>query len=273
MRSLDYDIRTGVAILHGSEHFPDDYNYIYVSTNEFVSGYYKYVPLEGKRVLTVAASGDHILQAVSNGAKEIDTFDKNRFQIYFAKLKLAALKTLSREDFISYFNWQHEKFLDKKIYGKIRECLDDDVCIFWDNMYVSGWLDKFHGNIINYYRFSDDGSDSYSSPDRYEDTRNKLDSVLINYSYDDLHTFIENLADDRKYDAVFLSNIYDHLSFLKKKRFYKFISTECSRHLTDDGLMVVYTPIGQNNLVFSSYERNEKFDRGKVYVYHKNNRN
>lgn len=267
MSSLDYDISVGVAILHGNEHFPSDYNYIYISTNEFVSGYYKYIPLEDRKVLTVTSSGDHILQAVSNGAKRIDTFDKNKFQLYFAKLKITAIKVLSREDFISYFDWNDEKFLNKQIYSKIRDYLDDDVLVFWDTMYVRGWLDKFYDNIINYYRFSDDGLDSYCSPDRYDDTRSKLDSAFISYTHSDLHTFVENLPDDELYDAVFLSNIYDHLSFFKRKKFYKFISEECSKHLTKDGAIVAYAPVAEKNLTFDYYQNQKHFDRGKIYIY------
>ena len=273
MSSLDYDISVGVAILHGNEHFPSDYNYIYISTNEFVSGYYKYIPLEGRKVLTVTSSGDHILQAISNGAKRIDTFDKNKFQLYFAKLKIAAIKVLSREDFISYFDWNDEKFLNKHIYSKIRDYLDEDVVTFWDTMYVRGWLDKFYDNIINYYRFSDDGLESYCSPDRYDDTRSKLDSALISYDHSDLHAFIDNLSDDELYDAIFLSNIYDHLSFLKRKRFYRFISDECSKHLTDDGVIVAYAPVAEENLTFANYQNQKNFDRGKIYVYRRGDNN
>jgi len=271
MSKLEKDIAVGLNILAGYDYFPEDYNFVYLSTNEAISRYYNFASLEGKNVLTVASSGDHILQAVCNGADSIDTFDKNRFQIYFAKLKLAAVKTLQFSEFIDYFNALGDAFLQKSTYMKIRDVLEDDIRAFWDGMYYRGRIELFYKFLFNYYRFVDDGAGSYRLSDAYEKTKNKLDSVQINFCHADLHSYMRNPDNNMEYDAIFLSNIYDHLSLIKKIGFYQFVHKEIDGHLTDDGMAFVYAPVANKNVEMSQYV-SSKFKPGKVYVYRKNDK-
>ena len=78
---------------------PKEYQSTFLVTNEPIAQYYNIFPIKNGRVLTVASSGDHILQAVCNGANIIDAFDNNKIALYFTKLKIAAVKALNQDEF------------------------------------------------------------------------------------------------------------------------------------------------------------------------------
>lgn len=77
-------------------------SFIYRFTNEKINEYQKYLE-NRKKVLTVTASGDHILNSVLAGTKEIDSYDISRFPRYFFELKKAAILSLSKEEYLQFF--------------------------------------------------------------------------------------------------------------------------------------------------------------------------
>ena len=60
----------------------NEYSSIYTFTTENLGGYIKKLNLKNKKVLTVTASLDHMLNLVLNGVKEIDNFDINKNTYY-----------------------------------------------------------------------------------------------------------------------------------------------------------------------------------------------
>ena len=50
---------------------------IYSFTTENISGYFNYLDFKNKNVLTVSASGDHIINAFYKGARSVTGFDIN----------------------------------------------------------------------------------------------------------------------------------------------------------------------------------------------------
>lgn len=77
-------------------------SFIYRFTNEKINEYQKYLE-NRKKVLTVTASGDQILNSVLAGTKEIDSYDISRFPRYFFELKKAAILSLSKEEYLQFF--------------------------------------------------------------------------------------------------------------------------------------------------------------------------
>ena len=77
--------------------------WIYPFTNENIKGYYELFDFEDKDILCVTSSGDHVINSIFKGAKNIDAFDQNILSKYYTELKIGAIKTLSLEEFINFF--------------------------------------------------------------------------------------------------------------------------------------------------------------------------
>lgn len=70
----------------------------YKWTNELMK-LYPQDDFNDKKILTITASGDHALEAVLNGAKDIDSIDINIFSKHFSELKIAMIKKYDHMDF------------------------------------------------------------------------------------------------------------------------------------------------------------------------------
>lgn len=175
------------------------FSWIYPFTNENISEYYKYIDFKNKNVLTATSSGDHALNSILCGAKNIDTFDINPLAKYYSELKIAAIKTLSLEDFIKflykkgYFNNRH--YLSKDAYDILKKELKDEYREFWD-YFFSTYNSK---RIYKSHLFTDDFLDlkklkicnDYMNEKKYSILRTKLKDMEINYH----DISIENLSD------------------------------------------------------------------------------
>ena len=101
------DIEAALGLLNHDKNFlrTSKYNMIYQHTNEELDYYMSKFPIRDGKVLTVAASGDQTLQAISLGAREVTTFDINKFTYYFTYLKYVASCVLEYDEFIKYFGY------------------------------------------------------------------------------------------------------------------------------------------------------------------------
>ena len=71
-------------------------------TTENIAGYYKYLDFSNKNVLTVSASGDHIINAFYKGAQQVCGFDINYLSLLYTELKLVALLNLEYKEFLQF---------------------------------------------------------------------------------------------------------------------------------------------------------------------------
>ena len=108
----------------------DAYTKIYMHSNENLKEYVS--DLQGKRVLTVAASGDHLFSALLAGATSIDIFDVNKFTLMYVELRLYALKYLNPVDLIHFFT-----YLDVEAYLKFNDYLPDNLKEFFDYLFLT----------------------------------------------------------------------------------------------------------------------------------------
>ena len=88
-------------------------------SNENISEYYKLYNFNNKDVLTVIGSGDQALSAIYRGAKKVDVFDINKLSYYLLMLKKYAIKSLTYNEFITFFNPSTEISIIDELYKKI----------------------------------------------------------------------------------------------------------------------------------------------------------
>ena len=272
MLDVKKDIEVGVKILKAPPFvtsFPENYNFMYGVTNEALSEYYKYFPIEGRNVLTIASSGDHILEAMRYNASKIYAFDKNRFAIYMSKLKVAAVKALSYEEFIKYFEFNPFCI---SVYLKIRDYLDDDTRLFWDELYNSGqFKEEYEKIVLGMY-----GSKRYSLYNGQEENYNiikKNSNIDIKYIDCDFFMLQSNLGTGISLGSIFLSNIADWMQYEGNQipLYRNYIERVLDRYLDNDGMIAAYTGVYETNKLVTAYF-DESIDIGKdnkVLIYRK----
>lgn len=107
---------------------------MYVYATEMVGHYYKSIGLKGKRVLTIAGSGDQVANALFYEAGEVIGFDINRNALYMTELKLSAIRALSYNEFFRYFS-QTKAGFDEVLYHKIFPLLSSRCQKYFDKLY------------------------------------------------------------------------------------------------------------------------------------------
>ena len=107
----------------------DQTSFVYKKTNERLQD----IPdiLENKkRVLCVIGSGDQLLNILLSKPDKVDAFDISVFPRYFLELKIAAIKTLSREEYISFFiddiDHRKEDYYDDLFFERIAPVLGEE---------------------------------------------------------------------------------------------------------------------------------------------------
>lgn len=201
---------------------------VYRWTNEALR-LYPQNNLENKKVLAITSSGDHALDAVLNGALDIDCLDINEFSKYVSSLKIAMIKAYDYKNFkekYELFTNVHKEGLSSymKILDDISIYLMSDERRFW---FIYGkWLEKNH--LIHYgqYLFRNDKNcfienNRYYDKNNYNILKERLDGVSIKYHDGDIID-VTNILNGNMYDAVYLSNIiarintYLDIEFLMK---------------------------------------------------------
>ena len=220
-------------------HF-SDIDGIYRWTNEYMNLYPK-ESLEGKSVLTVTSSADHALEAILCGATNIDSIDINIFCKYYSALKIAMIK---KYDYSKFFHnimlFTSEYFISEK-----KEILEQI------SMYLTPSEIEFLNTYINRGAFSSifcgttDGSRNiYYCEKKYNELKDRLDDININY-YDSDLVNIDKVIPDKKYDCMYLSNVLERVlgcygsEKLNKKNTDELLQT-LIKHLNDYGLMYNY---------------------------------
>lgn len=197
------------------------FNQIYSFTTERISGYMSEV---GENVLTVCGSGDHALNAILLGAKQITQFDLNLKALYWSELKFKALLEFSYTKFLEFFlDREQSTVLDYQLYIALAEKLTVLSRTYFDQMY----------SFFNYdgqaFRNSVEFNLAYDLPklklfsnqyllneNNYLILKEKLTKVkIVNIcsTISNLSAFIE----DQTYDSVFLSNLTDYAQLLYPK--------------------------------------------------------
>lgn len=233
---------------------------IYSFTTENISGYFEYLDFTNKNVLTVAASGDHIINAIYKGAKEVYAFDINYLALIFTHLKLVALEQLEYEEFLQFFMINEKDDISKnkdalnyEIYvNKLRKFLPENIAKNWDILYKTFKNNGY--NLRNSYIFNNkyDNNCVKVSSNLYLKTKFDYDKVrkrikrkeiiLINSNYKDLNYY--NLPNFKKYGIIIMSNISDYI-----KNLYNKDSNYLEEYIKD----IMYKFKNKNNKIVCAY--------------------
>ena len=71
--NFENNLSNATSICEGKLHYNSEFSRIYSFTTENIAGYIEYFDLNNKNLLTIGSSGDQILNAFYNGAKDIDS--------------------------------------------------------------------------------------------------------------------------------------------------------------------------------------------------------
>ena len=188
------------------------YSKIYAFTTENIAAYYSGIDFKDKRILTICSSGDHILNACLLGCKKIDCFDINIFTRYYMFLKFSAIKALSYQEYNVFFTGVNK--FDQNIYNKISNLLDDDIKLFWDNVYINCDINEMIEKLFMKTDYSKTNAiyNLYFKEENYNILKNILlnEDIEINFIQSDILDLYNKISVN--YDYIFLSNIVDYLS-------------------------------------------------------------
>ena len=231
-----------------------EYGKIYHHTNENLKGY---IPnLEDKKVLTVSASGDHLLNCVGMGTTQIDTFDVNKYSPLYQDLKIYAVMFLSPDESLEFI-----KTLRYDLYLKFRDVLPDNVREFFDFLYHNYSLyqinnilffecDIHPSEINNYYEI---------------DILNKIKDNLKYLKHNHYETNFFNMTDQitTTYDTIFLSNISHYVNPELFMNYLEYVSEYC---LNDNGeiyIAYIYNTHGIKSPIDGLLHVSDKFKINK----------
>ena len=157
-----------------------------------------------KSVLTVAGSGDQALFYKLSGAENIDTFDVNINAGIIQDIKCAAIKDLSRDEYIDLLTRLYRADSNRII-------TTPQICRLWDLFSPDtqqALLNNRSGMMFGA------GHDIFAYPENIptDDEYKKLGRLLdkkFNFIWSDLERLGTKLQ--RKYDLINISNIFDYI--------------------------------------------------------------
>lgn len=212
-------VRGNYSNLNGKNTFHSE-SFIYKKTNEKLNEFIDLL-LNKDKVLSVIGSGDQILNTLLTKPSKIDAFDISVFPKFFLKLKIASIKSLSRDEYIKFFFSTTETFLDEYYddlyFDKIRKELDIDAEDFWTYLFqYNDWYDIYNSTLFSSESVFGEQAiiqNKYLDNDEYYNLRDILQSVQINY----IESNLLDLKINDTYDLIYLSNI---LEYVKKSAYF-----------------------------------------------------
>ena len=212
-------VRGNYSNLNGKNTFHSE-SFIYKKTNEKLNKFIDLL-LNKDKVLSVIGSGDQILNTLLTKPSKIDAFDISVFPKFFLKLKIASIKSLSRDEYIKFFFSTTETFLDEYYddlyFDKIRKELDDESEDFWTYLFqYNDWYDIYNSTLFSSESVFEEQAiiqNKYLDNNEYYKLRDILQNVQINY----IESNLLDLKINDTYDLIYLSNI---LEYVKKSAYF-----------------------------------------------------
>lgn len=212
-------VRGNYSNFNGKNTFHSE-SFIYKKTNEKLNEFIDLL-LNKDKVLSVIGSGDQILNTLLTKPSKIDAFDISVFPKFFLKLKIASIKSLSRDEYIKFFFSTTETFLDEYYddlyFDKIRKELDIEAEDFWTYLFqYNDWYDIYNSTLFSSESVFEEQAiiqNKYLDNDEYYKLRDILQSVQINY----IESNLLDLKINDTYDLIYLSNI---LEYVKKSAYF-----------------------------------------------------
>ena len=238
---------------------------IYSFTTENISGYFKRLEFSNRNVLTVAASGDHIINAIYCGAKKVVGFDVNYLALIFTELKLIAIQELEYIEFLEFFLINEKNDIDKNknalsyqtYFNKLRTKLSDtgkeNLDILYENFNNNGY--ELRNSYIFNNKYDNNSLKIFSNlylKDEFEfkKTKKKIKNkeiFLINSNFKDID--LNKLPNIGSYDIILMSNISDYI-----KNIYDIETNYLEEYIKE----IIYKFKKENNKIVCAYLYNIK---------------
>ncbi|MBQ8659864.1 MAG: hypothetical protein IJ475_03415 [Bacilli bacterium] len=235
--------------LTGSSPFIQNSGYesLYTHATEDMATYYKAFNAT-KTHLCIGASGEQVVNAILFGAQEIDVYDSNRLCRHALHLRLAAIESLTLEEYFEYY-----KSFSRILFDKIAYYLPQDEIIYWATVYSIFGPHNLNAGLgiaellFTYKKLDDDlikKINPYLTPENYNKLKRLIHRVKINYIDSDLYNLPKHIK-DKTYDVINLSNIYEYLNYSKDvniknaKTYHKFVMQELYTRLNQNGTILV----------------------------------
>ena len=203
-------IKTAYALRNGANH-QSTYNWrapVFLFSNENIAGYLdKMNNLAGKKVLTVAGSGDHAFECLLRGAKQVDVFDVNYLQKHVIELKAKMIKHLSYYDFMRFF-FSKSQFFDRDIIKPIWNKFSPGLKVFLNKYYKSNTKSLFRYRAAQSMFYGTDKISYLKNEDEYK----RLGCLMpdkINFKHTDIKSITTKF--ETVYDTILLSNISEYM--------------------------------------------------------------
>lgn len=230
------------------------YSVISIKGTENIKELFSKVKNLFQTILIVTGSGDQLLEAVLHGAKKITCFDINRLAKYGCQLKIAAVKALSYEEFVSFYS----RGFSLDLFKKVSEFLEEDAFLFWNQIFslfshydIHTYL--FDTKVHTYGGLADYNASIYSEEEYYKIKEN-LKNVQITYVDSHLLEIPKQKEFmNQSYDLAYLSNIYYYLG--KGEKFYsQFLKNKIIPLLNENGEVFLHYLYGAGGkLSFNSF--------------------
>lgn len=186
---------------------------IYVKSNEKIQNYQKYLE-KRKKVLSVIASSDQLLDMIVSGTKEIDAYDISRFPKYYMGLKFAGVQSLDRDKYINFF-YEGDKraYLYDRMYEKMRDTLNDRDKEFWDGLFnFYDWNEISNSSLFSNETISVSdviNQNKYLDKNHYDELKDLITDVDVDIYEGDILEISKVFKE--KYDLIYMSNIIKYL--------------------------------------------------------------
>ena len=229
-------INATLGIIKNKDSFHNK-SFIYKFSNEQMNNYMKYLTKKEKS-LQIISSGDQILNSVLVGIYNIDGYDISNLPKYFLALKIAAIKTIPKEDYIKFFledtTTNGEEYDD--IYAEIKKELSTNDKTYWDHLLqFYDWQDIYNSPLFSNEFFTTKSvitKNHYLQGENYNKLKENLNHLNLSIYTDDIHNLVYKLP--YEYDLVNLSNI---CSYISMKNYMEILN---NLKLSNNGLAITY---------------------------------
>jgi|GEM_PF-2211033 len=176
----------------------------------------KKLDLTGKRVLTVAGSGEFSQTFIDNDSSQVDVFDYSMFACFFNELKLVAARELTYQEYLNFFMTIKEEnggtIFDQTMFERLEPFLTTQAQTFFRQIIAPGYEELFKpkftekGAVISRsiaVKHIDDVP-FLASEENFRTMQEKLRRKNVNFKITNIDSPDLPVSD---YDFVYISNI------------------------------------------------------------------
>ncbi len=196
----------------------------------------------GTNYLGLIGSTDPMFNAIFFGYQNITVFDINTLNVHFMFLKIAALLSLTYEEYLDYFySADEDKYLSKFYYEKLKNELPTDSFQYWESLYTNFKNDNF-SNLFYSGKFDEKDiellkkvtipSNSFLTKENYLQLQHKLKTIYLTYYVEDFANLLPYICKNQ-YDFMYLGNLHNYC----KDTFYFELLKKLESNLTQNGIL------------------------------------